>query len=83
MAAVAEAAGCLGCHAVSSRLVGPSYAEVADRYKGQDAAAKLVAKVRAGGEGGWGAVAMPPQTDIKDEDLKALVAWILEGAPNK
>lgn len=83
MASVAEAAGCFGCHAVASRVVGPSYVEVADKYKGQDAAAKLFAKVRAGGEGVWGEVAMPPQTDIKDEDLKALVAWILEGAPNK
>lgn len=82
-ATIAEAAGCLGCHAVNSRLVGPSYQEVAAKYKGTDATAKLAAKVRAGGEGVWGSVAMPPQEEIKDGDLAAVVAWILEGAPEK
>ena len=82
-AAIAETAGCLGCHAATTRLVGPSYVEVADKYKGQDVTAKLIAKVRAGGEGVWGSVAMPPQEEIKDEDLKKLLAWILAGAPNK
>jgi cytochrome c len=82
-AAIADAAGCLGCHAVDSRLVGPSYAEVAAKYKGTDATARLLAKIRAGGEGVWGSVAMPPQEDIKDADLAAVVAWILDGAPQK
>ena len=80
---IAESAGCLACHAVDSKLVGPSYAEVAQKYKGQDVAAKLAKKIREGGEGVWGDMAMPPQPDIKDEDIKTLVAWILEGAPGK
>ena len=42
-----------------------------------------VEEVREGGEGAWGDVAMPPMTDIKDDDLKTLVAWILKGAPSK
>ena len=82
--ALAETAGCFGCHAVGSRLVGPSYAEVADKYKGRaEAADALFAKVRAGGAGVWGTVEMPPQTDIKDEDLKAVLAWVLAGSPSK
>jgi S-disulfanyl-L-cysteine oxidoreductase SoxD len=80
---VAEASGCLSCHMVDSRLIGPSYAEVGQKYKGQDVAARLVEKVRTGGEGVWGEIAMPPQTEVKDEDLKALVAWILGGASTK
>lgn len=83
MGEMAEGAGCLQCHMVDSRLIGPSYAEVAQKYRGQDVAARLLTKVREGGEGAWGDVAMPPQPDIKDEDLRALVAWILAGAPNK
>ncbi len=82
-AGLAESSGCLACHAADSKLVGPSYAEVAQKYKGRDAAAMLTKKIREGGEGVWGDVAMPPMPDIKDEDLKALVAWILEGAPGK
>lgn len=82
-AALAETAGCLSCHAAETKVVGPSYAEVARKYKGQDAAAKLEKKIREGGEGVWGDVPMPPMADIKDEDLKTLVAWILAGAPSK
>lgn len=82
MAEVAEASGCLQCHMVDSRLIGPSYAEVAQKYKGQDVSAKLTAKVKEGGEGVWGDVAMPPQ-DVKDEDLQTLIAWILSGASTK
>lgn len=82
-ASVAETSGCLGCHAVDTRLVGPSYAEVALKYKGQDAVARLEKKVREGGEGVWGDVPMPPQEELKDADLKILVSWILNGAPAK
>ena len=82
-AVLADTAGCLACHAVDTKLVGPSYAEVAQKYKGQDAAAKLEKKIREGGEGVWGDIAMPPMPDIKSDDLKALVAWILNGAPSK
>lgn len=83
-AAIADSAGCLGCHAPATRVVGPSYLEVAEKYKGQSGAAEhLFGKVRKGGEGVWGDVAMPPQEEIKDEDLKKLLAWILDSSPGK
>lgn len=80
---LAERSGCLSCHGVSSRIVGPSYAEVAAKYRGAGKAAALVEKVKAGGEGVWGAVAMPAQSELTDADAKALVEWILAGAPEK
>ncbi len=83
MTEVAEGAGCLQCHMVDSRLIGPSYAEVSQKYKGEDAGAKLIDKVRKGGGGVWGDVEMPAQEEVKDEDLKAIVAWILGGASSK
>jgi cytochrome c len=82
-AAIAEAAGCVACHAASTRVVGPSYLEIAEKYKGQDAASTLFAKVKQGGEGVWGDVAMPPQEVIQDEELKSLLAWILQPTPGK
>lgn len=75
-----EASGCLACHGLTNKIVGPAYSDVAQKYKGQDMSAKLIAKIRAGGSGVWGDTAMPPQTEIKDEDLKTVVAWILKGA---
>ncbi|MEO8836520.1 MAG: c-type cytochrome [Caldimonas sp.] len=73
--------GCLACHAVDKKIVGPSYKQVAVKYKGDAGAeAKLVAKVRKGGSGVWGPVPMPPHTpaQISDADLKTVVDWILK-----
>jgi cytochrome c5 len=71
--------GCAACHSVDKKIVGPSYQDVAAKYRGdKDALAKLVQKVKAGGSGVWGDVPMPPNAQIaSDADIKALVSWIL------
>jgi cytochrome c len=79
--AAAQKAGCVACHAVDKKLVGPSFKEIAAKYKDQkDAVAKLSEKVRKGGAGVWGQVPMPPNDagKINDADLKAVVEWILK-----
>lgn len=79
--AIAQKNACMGCHAVDKKLVGPSYKDVAAKYKGQpDAVAKLVKKVKAGGSGVWGAVPMPANAGISEADAKLVVEWILSGA---
>jgi len=76
--ALAKKHNCLACHATDKKLVGPSYQEVAAKYKGQkDAEAKLVAKVKNGGAGAWGQVPMPPNASVPEADIKALVKWVL------
>ncbi len=78
---LATKSGCMACHAVDKKVVGPGYNEVAAKYKGDAGAeAKLIAKVKAGGSGVWGAIPMPPNAAVKDEDIKTLVKWILAGA---
>lgn len=69
---------CVACHAMDKKLVGPSFADIAGKYKGQDAHAALARKVKAGGQGAWGSVPMPPQPQIPDSDVQAMVGWILE-----
>ncbi|MCW5635747.1 MAG: c-type cytochrome [Rubrivivax sp.] len=74
-------AGCLACHAKDRKLVGPSYKDVAAKYKGQaDAPDKLAGKVRKGGQGVWGPVPMPPTTadKLSDAELKAAIEWVLK-----
>jgi cytochrome c len=72
---------CLACHAVDAPVVGPSYRDVAKKYKGDAGAPdKLFTKVRNGGTGVWGQVAMPPNPGISDDDLHAVITWILAGA---
>ena len=76
--ALAKKHNCLACHATDKKLVGPSYQEVAAKYKGDAGAeAKLVAKVKNGGSGAWGQVPMPPNATVPEADIKALVKWVL------
>lgn len=82
--ALATKSACLACHAADRKLVGPSYKEVAAKHKGQaDALEKVAARIKSGGSGMYGAVPMPPQPNLKDDELKLLAAWVLAGAPDK
>lgn len=77
MPPLAQKNGCTGCHAIDHKIVGPAWMDVANKYKGEKgAAAKLVAKVKNGGSGVWGPMAMPPQAAPK-ADVKKLVKFIL------
>jgi len=81
--ALAQKSGCLACHSIDKAGMGPAYKEVAEKYKGDKTAeTKLIAKVKAGGGGGvWKQkplmTAMPPNSHVKDDDIKTIVQWIL------
>ncbi len=75
---LAKAKNCLACHAADKKLVGPSYKDVAAKYRSdKGASAKLAAKVRAGGSGVWGAIPMPPNPQVSEAEAATLVNWIL------
>jgi cytochrome c len=75
---LAQASGCMTCHAMDKKVIGPSYKEVAAKYsKDKGAEAALFKKVKAGGKGVWGETPMPPNPHVKDDDIKTLVKWIL------
>jgi cytochrome c len=78
LATLAKRNGCLSCHGIDKRLVGPAFRDVAARYKTDaDAETKLVTRVRKGGAGTWGPLVMPPYPDLPDADALALVRWVL------
>ncbi|WP_228875643.1 c-type cytochrome [Paraburkholderia saeva] len=80
---VAQGNACMGCHAVDRKLVGPSFQQIAGRYKGDPlAATKLVKKVKDGGSGVWGAIPMPSHPSMSDADIRSVVDWVLAGAPS-
>lgn len=69
---------CLACHQVDKASVGPSYLDVAMRYRDRsDAASYLTGKLKTGGGGVWGEVPMPPQAAVSDEEGQAIVRAIL------
>ena len=76
---LAEKAGCLACHTAKQRVIGPAFAEIAAKYRADSGAeAKLMTKVKTGGQGVWGNVPMPPFANLQDQDLRTLVRWILK-----
>jgi cytochrome c len=75
--ALAKAKNCMACHAIDKKLVGPSYKDVAAKYKGDaKAPAMLAAKIKAGGKGTWGQVPMPPN-NVTPEEATKLATWVL------
>ena len=81
--ALAQANGCLACHRIDSKLVGPAWRDVSKKYKGDpNARARLIRKVKKGGQGSWtdvtGGIAMPPYSPrVSDEDIEKLVTFVL------
>ena len=75
---LAQSNGCMTCHQLDKKILGPAFKEVAAKYRGNAGAeAMLVKKVKDGGKGAWGDMVMPPNAHVKDADITALVKWIL------
>ena len=70
--------GCLACHQVDSKLVGPAYKDVAKKYASRkDAVAYLSKKILEGSTGVWGQIPMPPNTTVKGPEAQTLAKYIL------
>ncbi len=69
---------CLACHQMELPSVGPSYLDVAMKYRDQDKAEDYLAgKILSGGSGAWGEIPMPPQVAVSEEEANAMVRAIL------
>lgn len=78
---LAEKRGCLGCHAVATKLVGPAFEAVSAKYADQPNAKEMLAQsIHLGGVGKWGDMPMPAQTQLSPVDANKLAVWILGGA---
>ncbi len=74
---LATAKGCMACHSVDKKVVGPAFKDVAKKYAGDKTAeAKLADKVKKGGSGVWGPIPMPAN-NVSDAEAKELVHWVL------
>ena len=75
---LAKSSGCMNCHTVDKKLVGPALKDIAAKYKGDAGAVdKLAVKVQKGSQGVWGPVPMPPNAKVSDADAKKLAEFIL------
>jgi cytochrome c len=75
---LAQNSGCLICHQVDAKLVGPGLKEIAAKYAGEDGAAEMLAgKIKNGSNGVWGQIPMPPNPAVSDENALVLAEFIL------
>lgn len=78
MPEVAKKHGCTACHAIDKKMVGPSWTDVANKYKGDASAAEhLDTKIAKGGAGVWGSMPMPPSPKVSDAERKEMVDFVL------
>ncbi|WP_433740660.1 c-type cytochrome [Pseudomonas putida] len=76
--AMLQSNGCLACHAIDHKVVGPAYHDVAAKYaKDPQALAKVTTSIQQGGSGKWGEIPMPPFAQLNPEDLHSLATFIL------
>ena len=75
---LAKDSGCLTCHSLTEKIVGPAYASVAEKYKADaDAPAALAQSIQYGSKGKWGRIPMPPHASLNPEDIKTLATWVM------
>lgn len=76
--ALVQASDCLRCHGMDRRYVGPSFRQIADRYREQpDAANYLARKIREGSVGEWGRTVMPRHPQVNEVQAQAMALWVL------
>jgi cytochrome c len=75
---LAKSAGCMTCHGVDKKIIGPAFKDVAAKYRGDKKSEEVLFRnVKQGSKGVWGSIPMPPNAHVKDEDIRTLVRWTL------
>jgi len=75
---LAKKSNCLACHAADKKIVGPSFKDIAAKYRGDAGAeARLANVIAKGSKGVWGAMAMPPSPQISEANREILAKFVL------
>lgn len=73
-----QASGCLSCHSVDEKIVGPAFKDVVAKYSlDPDAVANIAQSIKNGSKGKWGRMAMPAHSSLSSDDLKTLAMWVM------
>ncbi|BDT69094.1 cytochrome c-552 [Comamonadaceae bacterium OS-1] len=75
---LAQKSDCMACHGMVHKQIGPGFAQIAARYRGDaDAPTRLAGKIRNGSVGAWGRVIMPRHPQLSEAEALALARWVL------
>lgn len=76
--AKAKEAGCTACHMVERKVVGPSYADVAEKYENTpENITMLTDHVINGNVGNWGEIQMPSHPQLERADVEDMIKYVL------
>ena len=79
-----DGSDCMRCHGIDRKFVGPSFLQVADRYRAQSDAQQYISrKILEGSVGVWGNTIMPRHPQLSQEQAEGMAAWILAIPPEK
>ena len=69
---------CNTCHKIDTKVIGPAFQDVANKYPATDASIDTLAnKVIKGGKGNWGDIPMAAHPTLALADAKEMVKYIL------
>lgn len=76
--------GCVLCHNVNVKIVGPPFKDIVAKYKNDPAAHdRVLEQIRNGGSGKWGSAVMPPFPMIPETEAQMLAKWVLTQTGSK
>jgi uncharacterized caspase-like protein len=80
---LAKQYSCTVCHQLDRKIIGPSYLQIADQYRGGLVGeVNLIAnRIRFGSKGVWGTVPKKANNNVSELEAKLLAEWVLAGAP--
>ena len=80
--ALVDKYGCMSCHGLVHKQVGPGFAQVAGRYHlDPNAPVTLAGRIRNGAVGNWGRLVMPRQPHMSEAESLQLSHWVLDRPP--
>ncbi|MDG2224468.1 MAG: PQQ-dependent sugar dehydrogenase [Rubripirellula sp.] len=75
--ALIKKSDCLNCHATNRPLVGPSFVQIADKYRGQPHQLdQSVKRVLNGSTGVWGKIGMLPHLQHSPAEVQEMVEYV-------
>ncbi|MBA3698096.1 MAG: PQQ-dependent sugar dehydrogenase [Planctomycetes bacterium] len=72
-----KSSDCFNCHAVDFKIIGPSFLDIANKYRGQPGALDAsVGRVRAGSSKVWGEIPMLPHPQHSVDEVNIMLRWV-------
>lgn len=78
---IIKTTNCMNCHAFKTKLIGPSFYDIIQRYTPVSTTEDILAShILNGSNGRWGNVQMPSNNKLNAQEAKRVVIWLFKNA---